>query len=184
LRWLWLLAAGLVLRGGSVWAAEGAAALGAIPSFHRVDDTLYRGGQPGPGGVSALAALGIRTIVNLRYERDVIDAEAAEAKAAGIEYVSVPMYGLLRPKYDQIARILAILDDPQRRPVFVHCAAGHDRTGVVVACYRVARLKWSAEDAIREALDYGMLKVEYAKRAFVRDYAARLRARLPATPPN
>ncbi len=142
----------------------------ALPSCYRVDEHLYRGAQPQPGGMTALRELGIRTVVNLRYEPKLIGAEEAEAKAAGLDYVSIPMYGLLRPTDDQISRILALIDDPKSGPVFVHCEHGHDRTGVVVACYRVARARWTASEAIREALDYGMLKIEFAKRAFIRDY--------------
>lgn len=145
-----------------------------IPNLHRVDERLWRGGQPRAGGMERLRSLGIRTVVNLRYERKLIDAEREEAVAAGLTYVNIPMYGLLRPKKEQIERILALIDDSERAPVFVHCAAGRDRTGVVVACYRVARQHWSAERAIREALSYGMLTIEWAKRAFVRHYAASL----------
>ena len=153
-----------------------------LPKLYRVDDRLWRGAQPGPGGMARLRSLGVRTVVNLRYEDDRIEAERKEALAAGLEYVSIPMYGLLRPKKEQIERILALIDDPEHAPVFVHCAAGRDRTGVVVACYRVARAKWSAEQAIHEALSYGMLKIEWAKRAFVREYDADLRRAATALP--
>lgn len=142
----------------------------AIVNFRKVDDRLYRGGQPSPGSMAALRALGVRTVVNLRYEDAVVAAEEAEARTAGLRYVNIPMYGLLRPKQEQIERILALVDDPESAPVFVHCKAGHDRTGAVVACYRVARTKWTAEQAIREALDLGMMKIEFAKRAFVREF--------------
>ena len=154
-----------------------------LPNFHRVDEHLWRGGQPGPGGMARLKSLGVRTVVNLRYEHGLIDAERDQAHAADLDYVSIPMYGLIRPKKEQIDRILALIDDPRHAPVFVHCAAGRDRTGVVVACYRVARAKWSAEQAIREALSYGMLKVEWAKRAFVREYDAALRQSAAAAVP-
>jgi protein tyrosine/serine phosphatase len=147
-----------------------------LPNFHQVDANLYRGGQPAEGGVTRLKALGIRTIVNLRYEPDLVKAEEAEAKAAGIAYYNVPMRGLNPPTDAQITRILGLIDDPANRPVFVHCKAGSDRTGAIVACYRIARAEWTAEKAIREALDYGMMRIEYAKRAFVRSFYAKLRS--------
>jgi len=145
-----------------------------LPNFHRVDDNLFRGGQPGADGVGRLKELGIKTIVNLRYERDLVDAEAAEAEAAGIRYYNVPMVGLNRPTDAQVAHILALIDDPANRPVFVHCKAGSDRTGAVVACYRIARAQWTAERAIKECFRYGMMRIEYAKRAFIRSFYAKL----------
>jgi protein tyrosine/serine phosphatase len=146
-----------------------------LPNFHEVDAHLFRGGQPAAGGVQRLKELGIRTIVNLRYERDVVKAEETEATAAGIRYFNIPMYGLNRPTDAQVARILKLIDDPANRPVFVHCKAGSDRTGAIVACYRIASAEWTAEQAIREAFNYGMMRVEYAKRAFIREFYARLR---------
>jgi len=145
-----------------------------LPNFHKVDDNVYRGGQPASGGVQRLKELGVRTIVNLRYERDLIDSEAAEAEAAGLRYVNVPMVGLNRPTEGQVARILALIDDPVNRPVFIHCKAGSDRTGAMVACYRIARARWTAERAIEECFRYGMMRVEYAKRAFIRSFYAKL----------
>jgi tyrosine-protein phosphatase SIW14 len=146
-----------------------------LPNFHQVDANLFRGGQPAEGGVARLKSLGVRTIVNLRYEPDLVKAEEAEATAAGIAYYNVPMRGLNRPTDAQVTRILGLIDDPANRPVFVHCKAGSDRTGAIVACYRIARAEWTAERAIREAFDYGMMRIEYAKRAFVRSFSAKLR---------
>jgi protein tyrosine/serine phosphatase len=145
-----------------------------LPNFHRVDDHVFRGGQPGPGGIPRLKELGIRTIVNLRHEPDVVASEAAEAEAAGIRYVNFPIVGLNRPTDEQVDRILGLIEDPANGPVFVHCKRGSDRTGAIVACYRVARAQWTAENAIREAFQYGMLRIEYAKRAFVREFYAKL----------
>jgi len=145
-----------------------------LPNFHQVDENVYRGGQPAAGGVARLKELGIRTIVNLRYERELVDAEQAEAEAAGIRYVNVPIVGLNRPTEAQVALILGLIDEPANRPVFVHCKRGSDRAGAIVACYRIARAKWTAERAIRECFQYGMMRIEFAKRAFVREFYAKL----------
>jgi len=164
--------------GGRAFADESAdeRVYAELPNFHRVDDNLFRGGQPGTGGLQRLKELGIRTIVNLRYERDLIDSEAADAQSAGLGYHNIPMVGLNRPTDAQVAQILALIDDPANRPVFVHCKAGSDRTGAMVACYRIARARWTAERAIKECFQYGMMRIEYAKRSFIRRYYANLRA--------
>jgi tyrosine-protein phosphatase SIW14 len=143
-----------------------------LPNFHRVDDHVFRGAQPKAGGLAKLKELGVRTIVNLRFERGQSKAEEAEARALGLEYVSIPMYGLIPPTAAQISKVLAILTNPQNGPVFVHCVAGQDRTGVVIACYRIAQMGWTATDAIHEAMGYGMMKAEVLKRQYIRDFYA------------
>ena len=144
-----------------------------LPNFHRVDDKLFRGGQPREGGLARLKSLGVQTILDLRYERGKGRVEAAEAKALGMNYVQIPMYGLLRPTHAQIAKALEVIRDPANGPVFVHCERGSDRTGVVVGCYRVASAQWPAQRAIDEAMGHGMYKAEWAKRSYIRSFSAR-----------
>ena len=45
---------------------QGAPHYDELPNFRRVDDRLFRGGQPKPGGYARLARLGVKTVVNLR----------------------------------------------------------------------------------------------------------------------
>ena len=68
-----------------------------LPNFHRVNEHLYRGAQPLDGGMARLAALGIKTVINLRGEDEGVRAEESDARAAGMRYFSVPMAGLSRP---------------------------------------------------------------------------------------
>ena len=117
--------------------------------------------------------MGVRTVLNLRYERPQVAAEEKAAEAAGLRFFSVPMYGLLRPTDEQITDALAIIHDPDNWPVFVHCVRGADRTGVVVACYRIEHAKWTAERAIQEARALGMRWIELPKRSYIRDFYAR-----------
>jgi protein tyrosine phosphatase (PTP) superfamily phosphohydrolase (DUF442 family) len=147
-----------------------------LPNLHQVDESLYRGGQPTTAGWARLKTLGVRTVLNLRYERPQIAAERREVEAAGLRYFNIPMYGLLRPTNKQIADALAIIHDPENQPVFVHCVRGADRTGAVVACYRIEQSKWTAERAIQEAMTLGMLRIEVPKRSYIRAYYAKLGA--------
>src|SRR5262245_26396244 len=91
-----------------------------LPNFHKVDDGLFRGGQPTAGGIARLKELGVRTIVNLRHEPKRVQAEEKEALEAGLRYFSVPMYGLSPPTGEQVTRVLALFGDPDNWPVFVH----------------------------------------------------------------
>jgi protein tyrosine/serine phosphatase len=56
---------------------------------------------------------------------------------------------------DQVIQALRILADRSNRPILVHCQHGADRTGVILALYRVVVQGWTKEDALREMNDGG-----------------------------
>ena len=144
-----------------------------LPNYHKVNDKLYRGGQPLAGGISKLSELGIKTVINLRGEDDNTKAEQKEAEAAGLRYFSIAMPGLTRPSDKQVARVIDIIDAPENGPVFIHCKRGSDRTGTVVAVYRIAREDWTAERAAAEARQYGMSWMEFGMKDYISDYYSR-----------
>ncbi len=141
-----------------------------LPNFHQVNERLYRGGQPKEGGLERLAALGVKTIVNLRGAGEGANNEGAEAKALGMRYFSLPMPNLGRPADEQMAQALEILDDPANAPVFVHCKRGADRTGVLIAAYRIKHDGWTSEQAIEEANRHGLGMIQFRKRGYISDY--------------
>jgi len=144
-----------------------------LPNFHQVNARLYRGAQPRAGGIRRLAELGIKTIVNLRREDDHTRAEAVAAQAAGLRYFNVPMPGTSKPTDAQINRVLAIINSPANQPVFVHCQRGADRTGTVIACYRILKDGWTAGQAKKEAQHYGMYWTEFGMKDDLEDFYAR-----------
>jgi len=141
-----------------------------LPNFYRVNEHFYRGGQPGPGGIKKLGELGVKAIVNLRGEDDVSRAEEREAAAAHIRYFKVPMAGVGRPTDAEISKVMAIIDNSENWPVFIHCKHGCDRTGTVVACYRISHDHWDGEKATAEAKKFGMSWIEVGMRGYISDY--------------
>jgi protein tyrosine/serine phosphatase len=141
-----------------------------LPNFQKVNENLYRGGQPRAGGVKKLSELGIKTIVNLRGTDEMTRTEQEEARAAGLTYFNVSMPGLSRPTNEQLSRVMGILDAPENWPVFVHCRRGSDRTGTVVAVYRITKEQWTASQAITEAKRYGMSWVQFRMKDYVSDF--------------
>ncbi|MBP7864942.1 MAG: tyrosine-protein phosphatase [Acidobacteria bacterium] len=116
-----------------------------VGNFHQVSPDLYRGAQPTAEGFARLRALGIRTVVNLRWahsDRDLLGS-------TGLGYIHIPTETLLLGDREVVAFLRAVAD-PSKRPLFVHCAHGADRTGTLCAVYRVVVQGWSREDAIRE----------------------------------
>src|SRR5438552_9711509 len=101
-------------------AFAGSSAQG-IKNFQQVDSHVYRGAQPTDEGFRYLSKIGVKSVLNLREADERSRAEESEVLAAGMKYVNVPMTGLTPPTEAEITRILAILEDGNSGPVFVHC---------------------------------------------------------------
>jgi uncharacterized protein (TIGR01244 family) len=144
-----------------------------LPNFHQVNENLYRGAQPRPGGVKKLSELGIKTVINLRGASDETRKQQAEAEASGMRYFNIPMSALGRPSDEQVERALAIIDTRENWPVFVHCQRGADRTGMIIAVYRISRERWTEEQAITEAKRFGMAGIQFRKKGYISDYYKR-----------
>jgi len=122
-----------------------------IPDFGEVTPTLYRGAQPKKQGFEALAKLGIQIVVDLRGDRD---NEREEVTRLGMQYV--PMHWQCSfPKDKIFAAFITLIRTNPRKKIFVHCRVGDDRTGMMVAAYRMAEQGWSAEKAENEMIDFG-----------------------------
>jgi uncharacterized protein (TIGR01244 family) len=138
-----------------------------VHNFHQVGDHVYRGAQPTHLGFTNLAKLGVRTVVDLREGREVRGGEKNIVESAGMHYVHIPLDGLKAPTDQQIATVFAILNDPSGWPVFVHCRRGADRTGTVIACYRIAHDGWDNQKALSEAKMHGMSSLEMAMKQYI-----------------
>jgi tyrosine-protein phosphatase SIW14 len=123
-----------------------------IANFGRVNDTYYRGAQPGGRDYSDLAALGVKTIIDLQDYGDA--AEPAAVQAAGMRYVRIGMSTRVNPTPQQLEQFLQIVNDPASQPVYVHCAGGRHRTGVMTAVYRMTRDNWTGDQAFKEMKKY------------------------------
>jgi protein tyrosine/serine phosphatase len=142
-----------------------------ILNFGKVNDHLYRGAEPDSAGLTNLASLGIKTIIDLRTPREVWAREASKSAAAGMSYTNVPLDGLGRPTDEQVDHILGLIESSPG-PVFVHCEHGCDRTGTIVACYRIRHDHWTIAEAMTEADGYGLSKLERGMRSYLAAFAA------------
>ena len=124
-----------------------------INNFGRVSETYFRGAQPVGRDFTELAALGVKTVIDLQEYGD--PAEPAAAKAVGLKYVRIGMNTRIVPTAEQLQQFLAIVNDPDQAPVYVHCAGGHHRTGIMTAIYRMTKDGWSNTQAFSEMKKYG-----------------------------
>ena len=123
-----------------------------IDNFGRVNDRYYRGAQPKGHDFADLAAAGVKMVIDLASEGD--RAEEANAKAAGMRFVRIPMSTHAVPTPAVIGQFLALVSDPANQPVYVHCMGGRHRTGVMTAIYRMTVDGWKPTQAFAEMKQY------------------------------
>lgn len=150
-----------------------------ILNFGLVDERVYRGAQPDEPAMARLKELGIKTIINLRMPNDVLKEEPVRALGYAMVYTNVPMTGVGKPTDEQINQILSLLETLPT-PIFIHCEHGCDRTGTVIACYRIKHSNWSADAALREAKAYGLSPFERGMRSCILDFPKSLKKETPA----
>ena len=147
-----------------------------IPNFRTVNAKFYRGGRPTQSGLSDLASLGVKTVINLQggdldsvfgplagfAEQgewpEAIREEGDEVRALKMNYRSYPLDSVdavTVAESLEIKKILADIRNPELQPVFIHCQHGNDRTGLIVALERVDDEGMSREDAYHEWVSLG-----------------------------
>lgn len=121
-----------------------------LANFARVSEALYRGAQPGPEGFAELKRMGVRTVVNLRDHH----SDRDDIKGLGLRYLHIPCE-TSDPEMDQVVMFLKVAMDEANQPVFVHCMHGSDRTGMMVASYRMVVEGWPRDKALAELPVFG-----------------------------
>jgi len=127
---------------------------------------IFRGAQPEPEGYATLKAMGVRTVINLRARHG--EREAVEA--AGMRYIEMPMSFLRKADPAAVRKTLSVMTDPANQPVFVHCSVGMDRSGVVVAVYRMEVDGWSTEEAEAEMESFGFHWIWFQLKKTVKEW--------------
>src|ERR1043165_5782373 len=155
---------------------------GPIRNFRRENKDFCTGGQPRLEQLEQLKNEGVKSILNLRQPSEHRAAEEeAKAKELGLRYFNIPVaYG--NPNEEQVAEFLKITDDPDNRPIFIHCTAAI-RVGAFWMIRRVLRDNWRVEDAEAEAEKIGLREsphwLEFARKD---SEAHKPKASLPVQP--
>jgi tyrosine-protein phosphatase SIW14 len=125
-----------------------------LPNFGRVTENLYRGGQPTSDGFNSLHAIGVGIDVNLRENQDEVATEKRQVESLGIKYVEIPWSASHEPSSAQIVEFLDLVRANRDTKIFVHCRRGADRTGVMIASYRIAVEHKPVAEAVSEMHRY------------------------------
>lgn len=125
-----------------------------LTNFAPVSRNLYRAAAANRTGFEQLKLMGVKTVVDLREAH----SDIPDLKGLGLNYAHIPL-NPARLKNEEAADFLHVVRDPDYQPLFVHCTAGSDRTGVMVAVYRVMEQNWPVDQAAQELPRFGFHQV-------------------------
>ena len=152
-----------------------------IDNFGQMDERFYRGSRPKLEDFKNLAALGIKTVIDLTDNSR--DREQPAVEAAGMRYVNIPIVDKAYPSMEQASEFLKVADDPATGKFYVHCAGGRHRTGIMGAVYRFNHDHWNYDQAYAEMKQYDFYTSNgHGKQLdFVRDYWQQFQAKKTTT---
>lgn len=140
-----------------------------IENFGQMDERLFRGSQPTQEDYKALQEFGINTVIDLR--KDAEDYSKSAVESTGMKYVNIPMTGWTT-RDESVMDFLKVMNDPANGKVYVHCAAGKHRTGLVGAIYRLENYGWDYDTAYKEMKNYEYFSGLFHRKikGYVKDY--------------
>jgi len=152
-----------------------------IKNFGQMDDRFYRGAQPKETDYKDLAALGIKTVIDLT--EDPKPYEKSTVESLGMRYINIPMVDKQYPTAEATQAFLKTVGDPNTGKFFVHCAGGRHRTGAMGAVYRYEFYGWNFDQVYKEMKDYDFYTAwgHGAFKDFVKDYYERKHPNTAAT---
>jgi uncharacterized protein (TIGR01244 family) len=128
-----------------------------ITNFAQIETTVACAGAVTPESVAGIKKMGFASIINLRLATEKgadIDAEAAAAKAAGINFVHLP-FNASSPDPAVADRFIKTITEPGNQPAFIHCASGN-RAAAMWLIKRVLVDHWDNDRALEEASQLGL----------------------------
>src|SRR5215813_9502404 len=140
-----------------------------ITNLARLETTVACAGAVTPSAVSEIKKMGFVSIINLRQPTEQgadIDAEAAAAKTAGINFFNIP-FNNAAPDNAVVDRFLQTISQPGNQPAFIHCASGN-RAAAMWYVKRVMVDKWDMDRAGAEAAGLGLTNATL--KSFMMDY--------------
>jgi len=152
-------------------------------NFTKVNAGLYRGGRPMDADLKALVSLGIKTDICLlgdgKGDAPKVAHERSVARALGLKFVNIPLPHHAVPPTMIDAFFQTVLSSASQ-PVYVHCIHGRDRTGAMIALYRIRHDGYTGQQALAEMKRFGFNPRHFPE--FTRTVLSAPRASLPAAP--
>jgi protein tyrosine phosphatase (PTP) superfamily phosphohydrolase (DUF442 family) len=144
-----------------------------VPNFGKLNENIWRSGQPSAEGYKYLAGQGLKTVVNLRKEfpgdKDLLPE--------GVKYVYIPITDEHAPTPEQAKQFLEVASNPDNWPLLVHCHGGEGRAGVMSALVRRSLDGWDFDKTMKETGNYRIKHLGFfttsmpsCQRTFIQDW--------------
>jgi len=149
----------LVLAAGVIWYADDGHELLWPKRWGVVQEgAIYRSGEPTPSATRRVVEqIGIKTIIDLGAHtpgtKEELTAQAV-ADELGVTRYRFGLIGDATGDPNDYVLALRIMNDPAHQPVWVHCAAGSERTGCLIALHRSINDGWDVDEAYAETHAY------------------------------
>ncbi|MBY0567819.1 MAG: tyrosine-protein phosphatase [Hyphomonadaceae bacterium] len=139
-------------------------------NFHWIEEgVMARANQPSPKQIAHYAAMGIKTILNLRGPSDTgyywLEREACEKH--GLAMIDFRMFSREAPSPEQVKAAKALFEQIEY-PALMHCKSGADRAGAMAVLYKILKMGVPVAEAI-EQLEIKYLHVKHGKTGVI-DY--------------
>jgi uncharacterized protein (TIGR01244 family) len=128
-----------------------------IVNFAKVETTVACAGATTPAALVEVKRMGYASVINLRQANEPgadIEAAAAAAKAAGINFIHIP-FNAASPDPMLVDNFIKAVTDKVNQPAFIHCASAN-RAAALWMVKRIAVDKWDVERAATEAAALGL----------------------------
>lgn len=116
-------------------------------NLHRINDSIFRSEQPTKMGIKEIEKLGVQSVLSVRN----IKSDRSIRRKSSLKFYKKTINAWTMTE-DELIEALKLLIQSEK-PVLIHCVHGSDRTGTVVAAYRIIFESWSKEKAIQEMLE-------------------------------
>lgn len=116
-------------------------------NLHRINDSMFRSEQPTKIGIREIEKLGIHSVLSLRN----IKSDRSIRRKSSLKFYKKTINAWTMTEYELIEALKLLVQS--EKPVLIHCVHGSDRTGTVVAAYRIVFENWPKEKAIQEMLE-------------------------------
>ena len=149
-----------ILCAGAIVVAQAQVTKESVPgivNFAKVETTVACAGATTPAAMTDVKRMGFASVINLRQASEAgvdIEASAAAAKAAGLNYVHIP-FNAASPDPTAVDNFLKAVTDKANQPAFIHCASAN-RAAAMWMIKRIAVDKWDVERASTEAAALGL----------------------------
>ncbi len=146
---LFLSGLAVIVHAESLWTPE------------KVSEGVFRGPHPGETELKELSGMGIKTVLSLEDDPSVVAEEGKACRSLNIGFVNVPLSEVTPPSPDALKQAVNIIQEYRGRGIYIHCRRGIDRTGYVIAAFRMLVEKCDLDRAYKECCDHGHSKLIY-----------------------